>query len=142
MTTSRRALTRPIAVVLGAFAILLAGCGGDPGDTAVNSGVVDGWLVGPPTVCQDAVVYTDNNVEVARGRCADLVAAAATALHHRDPGHPTVVAMQLHRRLWPPNTAGGLQYVAVFSLADGAVRAIGVGWPGVATTPYTIDYGP
>jgi hypothetical protein len=103
--------------------------------------VIDGWLVGPPTVCQDRVV-TSNNVEVERGRCVDLVATAATALDHRDPGHPTVVAMQLHQRLSPPNTVGGLQYVAVYSFTDGSVRAIGVGWPGVATTPYTIDYGP
>ena len=119
----------------------MAGCGGDPGPKPGSNDVIDGWLVGPPTVCQDRVV-TANDVEVERGRCVDLVAAAATALDRREPGHPTVVAMQLHKRLWPPNTAGGLQFVAVYSFADGSVRAIGVGWPGVATTPYTIDYGP
>lgn len=119
----------------------MAGCGGDPGSAPANGSVIDAWLVGPPTVCQDRVVYA-KNVEVERGRCVDLVAAAAKALDHRDPGHPTVLAMQLHQRRWPPNTAGGLQYVAVYSFADGSVRAIGVGWPGVATTPYTIDHGP
>ena len=120
------------ALLSGFLAILAVGC---------NSGVIDGWLVGPLTICQDAVV-TANGVEVARGRCEDLVAAAAIALDNRDPGHPTVVSMQLHRRLSPPDTVGGLAYVAVYTLADGSVRAIGVGWPGVATTPYTLDYGP
>jgi hypothetical protein len=118
------------------LAIAVAACG-----LETNNGVIDGWLVGPSTACQDRVVSA-NNVEVARGRCADLVAAAATALDHRDPGHAAVVAMQLHKREWPPNTGGGLQYVAVYLLADGSVRAIGVGWPGVATTPYTMEYGP
>jgi hypothetical protein len=132
--------TRPVAVVIGLLAIFVAGC--DALGLGPDSGsVIDGWLVGPPTACQDAVVYA-NDVEVARGRCVDLVATAGKALDRRDPGHPIVVAMQLRQRLSPPNTAGGLQYVAVYTLADGAVRAIGVGWPGVATTPYTIDYGP
>jgi hypothetical protein len=141
MTARRRAWTRPIAVAVGAFAIVVAGCGGDPGSAPARSAVIDRWLVGPLAMCEDRVVSA-NNVEVARGRCADLVTAAAKALDKRDPEHPTVVAAQFHRRLWPPNAAGGLQYVAVYSFADGSVRAIGVGWPGVATTPYTIDYGP
>jgi hypothetical protein len=125
--------------MLGAIAILMAGCGVLPAPE--STAVIDGWLVGAVTVCQDRVVSA-NNVEVARGRCVDLVAAAAQALDHRDPGHAAVVAMQFRQRLPPPNTAGGLEYVAVYALADGSVRAIGVGWPGVATTPYTIDYGP
>jgi hypothetical protein len=133
MTSWHRVLSRRIA----ALAILMAGCGGVPADGRV----IDGWLVGAPTECEDRVVYA-NDVEVERGRCVDLVAAAANALDHRDPGHLPVVAMQLHQRRSPPNTAGGLQYVAVYSLADGSVRAIGVGWPGVATTPFTIDRGP
>lgn len=141
MTSRRRALTLPIAGVVVAVAILAAGGGGESGSEPADGRVIDGWLVGPATVCQDRVVTT-NDVEVERGRCVDLGAAAANALDNRDPGHPTVVAMELHQRLWPPNTAGGLQYVAVYSFSDGSVRAIGVGWPGVSTTPYTIDYGP
>ena len=82
------------------------------------------------------------DVEVARGRCVDLLAAAAKALDDRDPGHPAVVGMQLHERRRPPDMIGGLGYVAVYTLDDASVRAIGVGWPGVATTPYTIEYGP
>ena len=31
--------------------------------------------------------------------------------------------------------------VAVFRLADGSIRAIGVGTPGIATEPITFDYG-
>jgi hypothetical protein len=134
--------TRSVAVVIGALAILVAGCGGVQTSARDSTSVIDGWLVGPLTVCQDRVVHDENDVEIRRGRCVDLVAAAAKALDHRDPGHPAVVAMQLHQRQRPPNTGGGLQYVAVYSLADGSVRAIGVGWPGVATTPLTIDYGP
>jgi hypothetical protein len=133
-------LTRRVAIAIGALVVLLAGCGAVRSISG-DGNVIDGWLVGPLTTCQDRVVTADN-VEVARGRCVDLVAASAKALDDRDPGHPAVVGMQLHERRWPPNTAGGLQYVAVYTLADGSVRAIGVGWPGVATTPYTIDYGP
>ena len=133
-------LMQRVAITIGVLALLAAGCGAL---TSISGDgvVIDGWLVGPLTTCQDVVVTADG-VEVARGRCEDLVAAAANALDDRDPGHPAVVEMQLHERRWPPNTVGGLKYVAVYTLADGSVRAIGVGFPGVATTPYTIEYGP
>ena len=78
----------------------------------------------------------------ARGRCEDLVAAASMALDHRDPGHAVVLSMRLHERLSPPDRVGGLHFVAVYTLADASVRAIAVGWPGVATYAFTIDYGP
>lgn len=129
------------AVLIGLIAILAAACGG-LGRTSSSDRVIDGWLVGPATTCQDRVIRDANNVEVARGRCDDLVAAATTALDHRDPGHPTAISMQLHQRLSPPDRVGGLAFVAVYTLADGSVRAIGVGWPEVATYAYTIDYGP
>ena len=129
------------AALIGLIAILAAACGG-LGPTSSGDRVIDGWLVGPATTCQDRVIRDEHNVEVARGRCEELVAAAMTALDHRDPGHPTVMSMQLHLRLSPPNTIGGLHFVAVYALADASVRAIGVGWPEVATYPFTIDYGP
>ena len=129
------------AVLIGLIATMAAACGG-LGRTSSGEQVIDGWLVGPATACQDRVIRDENNVEVARGRCEDLVAAATTALDHRDSGHPTVMSMQLHLRLSPPDRIGGLQFVAVYTLADASVRAISVGWPEVATYPFTIDYGP
>jgi hypothetical protein len=127
-------------VGLALLGLLLTACGlvTSPADGSV----IDGWLVGPPARCEDRVIRTENNVEVDRGRCADLVAAAAKALDDRDPGHAAVAAMRLHERRWPANTCCGLQYVAVYTLVDGSVKAIGVGWPGVATYPYTIPFGP
>jgi hypothetical protein len=116
-------LTQGLAIAMGALVLLVAACD----------------VLGSPA--GDRVVTADD-VEVARGRCEDLVAAAARALDERDPGHPPVMGMQLHERRRAPTTIGGLQYVAVYVLADGSVRAIGVGWPGVATTPYTIENGP
>ena len=132
--------TQRVAIAIEVLAVVLAGCSA-LGSISGDGSVIDGWLVGPVTTCQDRVVTADN-VEVARGRCVDLVAAAAKALDDRDPGHPAVVGMQLHERRRPPDVTGGLGYVAVYTLADASVRAIGVGWPGVATTPYTIGYGP
>jgi hypothetical protein len=35
-----------------------------------------------------------------------------------------------------------IMFVAVFTLADGSHKAIGVLYPGVSTQPMTFDYGP
>ncbi len=42
--------------------------------------------------------------------------------------------------LW--TRSGACCSVARFELADGGVKAIGVGFPGVSTTPMAFDYGP
>jgi len=71
--------------------------------------------------------------------CSALIPLAKIALDRRDPGHFPIVASEL-RAL--PITRSSVFYAAVFRLADGSTRAIGVGYPGVSTTPMTIDYGP
>jgi hypothetical protein len=35
-----------------------------------------------------------------------------------------------------------IMFVAVFTLADGSHKAVGVLYPGVSTQPMTFDYGP
>src|ERR1041385_2283211 len=89
-------LTQRVTIAIGALVVLLAGCS-EVRSISGDRNVIDGWLVGPLTTCQDRVVTT-GNAETARGRCVDLVAAAAKALDDRDPGHPAVAGMQLHER--------------------------------------------
>lgn len=125
-------MRRLLPVVLALAAV--AGCG-QVGST------IDGWLIGSVATCTDRTV-TAEGVEVQRGTCAELMAAAARAFDARDPNHAPVVRSQLYDRRSPPGSYGGLQFVQVFQLVDGSLRAIGVGWPGVSVTPYTIDYGP
>jgi hypothetical protein len=125
-----------MVVLIAVAAAALAGCA-----SPVSGGTIDGWLVGPETTCTDWSVTADG-VVVDRASCAELLAAADRAFDVREPGHAPVVSTELHERRWPPGSCCGLRYVQVFRLADGSVRAIGVGWPGVSTTPYTIDFGP
>ncbi len=40
------------------------------------------------------------------------------------------------------NRSGSCCSVARFELADGSVKAIGVGYPGISKTPVAVDYGP
>ena len=101
--------------------------------------VIDGWPVGRVMDCnRDAT-------------CADLAAAATAGLARRDPGHPAIVTLTLHDEGRVVNEdgeqvlftrSGSCCSVARFALADGTVRAIGIGYPGISREPSAIDYGP
>ena len=101
---------------------------------------IDGWPVGEAG-CEDRVVTSGDDVEIARGRCTDLLTAATSELDQADTGHAAVQSAALHRNV-AMHGDGGRQYVAVFGLADGTMRAIGVGWVGVSTEPTAVEYGP
>ena len=107
-----------------------------------SGSTVDGWQIGSQSPsCQDRTV-TQANVVVARGRCSALLPAADLALDAGYAGHAPVLTATLHHRGDPAVGDGALQYVAVFRLMDGSIRAIGVGWIGVSTEPSTAWSGP
>jgi hypothetical protein len=109
------------------------------GSVAVGDPVIDTWPVGPELVC------TPDR------QCPALIATARTGFDRRDPGHPAVIRVVLHREGTTVNAkgehilvtrSGSCCVVARFELADGSVAAIGVGFPGVSTLPIAFDQGP
>jgi hypothetical protein len=118
---------------LALIAIAAAACAraGDP--------VVDGWPIGPQRDCER---HDD---------CHALLVLATAALDRRDPGHAAIVNVTLHNEGAIVDASGNTILmtrsgaccsVARFELADGTVRAIGVGYPGVSKEPIALDYGP
>jgi hypothetical protein len=131
-------MRRRIALAI-LVAAILTGCSFFVDDPIVGDPVIDGWPVGPEASCaQDQ-------------GCPVLLDTATIGLSRRDPGHPAIVAVTLHREgtLLDANgnqilmkRSGGCCSVARFELADGSVKAIGVGYPGISDTPMAFDYGP
>jgi hypothetical protein len=116
------------------FVAILTGCSSPMGDP-----VVDGWAIGPERSCETTA------------KCPALLDTARVGLDRRDPGHPAVVSVTLHTEgaTFAANgdrilhtRSGSCCSVARFELADGSVKAIGVGYPGVSQLPMAIDYGP
>lgn len=115
-------------------AVLVIACqsvGSDP--------VVDGWPIGPEVPCS------------AEARCMDFLTTARAGLDVRDPGHPAAIKSTLHSEGETVDANGnrvlhkgsGALYVVVrFELADGSVKAIGVGAAGPDPTVRAFNYGP
>jgi hypothetical protein len=124
-------IRRVAAVVL--FVAIVTGCSrvGDP--------VVDGWAIGPEQWCA-----TTTN-------CPALLDTARAGLDRRDPRHADVLRVTLHDEGATfeadgdqilHTRSGSCCSVARFELADGSIRAIGVGYPGISQEPIAVDYGP
>ena len=122
-----------IGVVAGTLmvAAALVGCA-----TVQPGTLVDGWSVGEQKTCA-----------VGDERCVALLPEATRGLDRRDPGHPPITAATLHEEGGYPGKngevllsvrSGGCCDVALFQLADGSVRAIGVGYPGISDIPLAI----
>lgn len=131
--TASSAVTGLLTLVL-AGAACLAACVPAPPAT-----IIDGWAVGEAKVCP-----------AGDERCFALLPEASRGLDRRDPGHPPVVRATLHEEgayrspggsILLPIRSGDCCDVAVFELADGTTRAIGVGYPGISQVPMAIDYG-
>jgi len=109
---------------------LLAGCGSDP--------MVDGWPIGPQTN------------DCGEDPCSRLVDAATAGFDRLHPGHAVIVRASLHEEGRVVDASGaqvlvmrsGIAWVVRFELADGSVRAIGVGYPGVSRVPQAFADGP
>ena len=126
MTASRR------VAFMAILHLVVAGC------TFAPDRVVDGWPVGPAVDCSGAGAAS----------CDRLIQAATAELERRDPGHPAIQGAALHDEAPVRDAVGHVILltrtlslsVAVFSLADGSERAVGVAdWP---SGPVTDPYGP
>ncbi len=115
------------ALGLAALTAALLGCGLLPEPAAA---VVDGWPIGPLVECRPD------------DRCPELLAAAVAGLARRDPGNAAIVRATLHREAVLSTRSGACCTVARFELADGTVRAIGVGYRGISRELTVIDRGP
>lgn len=108
----------------------------------------DGWTVGDLDTCpmpnfNEAIGEEQPSTWDCDASLALWLGAAGQGFDRRDPNHAPVVRTTLH---W---YAGNARYlsngpeVAVFELADGTVRAIGVGHVGVDySRVHVTDYGP
>lgn len=114
-----------------AVAVVVAGFAFASGTGAVEGSVIDGWRIGSAFTCVDS--DPDR-------RCSALLPVARSRLDERDPGHLPVVASELRNEQVHARTS--ILYIAVFKLADGSLKAIGVWYPGVSIQPGTLDYGP
>ncbi len=128
----RRGRRRLLALIT-TFAVTVAACAKSSPDP-----VVDGWPIGAPADC-------------AMTPCGAWLAVAQARLDVRDPGHAEVVKATLHNEGTLVAPEGGLQIftrsggccdVAMFELANGTVKALGVGTIGVSTTVSAVDFGP
>jgi hypothetical protein len=122
-----------LAVAVALLTTAISGCAFDASDP-----VVDGWPIGPEGFCTTM-------------KCRALLDTAQIGFDRRDPEHPAVVRVVLHDEGMVVDEHGNRMLVmrsgsccsvARFELADGSVRAIGVGYPGVSRTPVAVDYGP
>jgi hypothetical protein len=107
----------------------------------------DGWTAGDLDTCPmpswDPAIEQQPSAWDCAASLANWLREARAGIDSRDPGHAPVMRASLHQY------AGGARYlsnapeVAVFELADGTVRAIGVGHVGVDFQHLTVvDYGP
>jgi hypothetical protein len=120
-----------------AAVVLLGGCQlATPGRVPV----VDGWPIGDEKACAP-----DD------GRCMALMPVAIDGFDAQNPGHPPIVRATLHVEgpLFDANgnhllvtRSGSCCSVVLVELADGSIRAVGVGYPGVSQTPMAFPTGP
>lgn len=129
----------------GVLAILLAGLLLGGCSRLADGATIDGWQIGPVQPCPvpnlPPGVPFPEHPDCARGR-SDYETAGTAALAKRDPGHAAILRMTLHEYAGTAVFTSVVN-VAVFELADGSVRAIGLVHPGVDTEHlFAIDYGP
>jgi hypothetical protein len=116
--------------ILAVLTLALAGCGDHAGP------VIDGWSIGEEFDCSGP-------------RCGELLSVAEQSLDALVPGHAAVTASTFHSEGLYMNDDGQLTTstsfatVVRFKLADGTIRAIGVGRPKVGDGPaYALGFGP
>lgn len=127
-----------------ALATVLVGCGSGA------DRVVDGWPIGAELDCSTELIGRVPKVPC-DVQFRTFIRAATDAIDRRDPGHPAIVRVTLHQQSTTAvdafgheitRTTTGTIHVARFDLADGSVRAIGIGILGIGPDLWTGDYGP
>ena len=126
---------RLFGAALAGIALVVVACSPN-----APSPVIDTWPVGEEYAC-----------DAGDARCQALIPTAIAGLDARNPGHAPVLSVSLHREgalLGPSGEqilmtrSGDCCSVAVLQLANGEIRAIGVGYPGVSDVPVAIPEGP
>ena len=108
----------------------------------------DGWRVGALNTCPEPNFdFTSGDSQPRSWDCDATLAlwlsTAREGFDRRDPGHAPVLRASLHYNGSNKKFLSNPLQVAVFELADGTVRAIGVGHFGVNHAHLsTGDYGP
>ena len=140
----KRVAVAGIAVILG-FAFIYVWQAGLPNPFAAT---YDGWTAGDLDTCPEpnfdpAVGEAQPSAWDCAATLARWLAAARAAFDRRDPDHTPVRLATLHYNASNKQFLSAPLEVAVFELADGTVRAIGVGHFGVDFAHIsTADYGP
>jgi hypothetical protein len=111
--------------------LLFVGCG-----TTGEGATIDGWKITGVTTCPIPNLPRDvpypETWDCALG-LSQWLAAAVEGFNRRDPTHPPIIRTTLHGYGGTAVYSGGGPKIAVFELADGSVRAIGVMHPGIDT---------
>jgi hypothetical protein len=106
----------------------------------------DGWTVGALEACPPPNVPMFDDYPAAWDCDASLavwLTAAREGFDRRDPDHPPVVQSALHHYAGNAKFLSNCCLVAVFELADGSKRAIGVAHLGVVRDHVVaVDEGP
>lgn len=96
--------------------LLAAGCA-----TPAAGSAIDGFEIGTRVPC----AFQENDF------CERFLTVARKGFDDRDTGHLPVVESTLYEPAELVVRSGGPIYVAVFKLADGSLRAVGVGNVGI-----------
>ena len=147
--------SNPGRVVKAAILILLAvfpiGCHGGSVDTTVGA-TYDGWRIGaletcPPYPAEPTAPGTELTTSECEDNLAHWLAVGRDGFDRRDPNHEPIVRATLHDLDTKTFHSARCCGIAVFELADGSIRAIGInlvvfpfGNPSYANN--VIDYGP
>lgn len=133
-------------------AALMSACGGNPVGTTP---IYDGWRLGalvpcPPYPAEPTAPGTELTTSECEANLTHWLAVGRDGFDRRDPNHAPIVRATLHDLDTRTLHSAKCCEIAVFELADGSIRAIGINLvvfpPGIATPPRyannVIDYGP
>lgn len=138
MNSAVRSAIQALALLVVSGVVL--GCGLLPNVRPTGDRTVDGWPIGRPFACDDAA------------KCQALRTVAREGLDRYYAGHEEIVEFGLYSEGIRVDPETGKRILvkrsidccemALFRLADGTEHALGVGYPGISTTPMAIPEGP
>jgi hypothetical protein len=140
-------------------AALMSACGGDPvGTINRTTTTYDGWRVGALETCPlYPTLPSPPSTELSNSECEANLAAwlgvGRDGFDRRDPNHASIVRATLHDLDTTTFHSARCCDIAVFELADGSIRAIGInlvvfpvkqadGTLRMSSANNAIDYGP
>jgi hypothetical protein len=139
---TKSALMVGTLVLVAAAVVLFRG----PGSAGFVRPTYDGWRVGDGDACPIYPTWVPESERPSADECeanlAVWLGAATDGFDRRDPAHPPVVRVTLHHLATSKLHSANCCEVAVFELADGTLRAIGIAQEPMSSTLAPVDYGP